>query len=841
MASVRQNRFGKLLGSKAFVGPMVGKIGGGESYLAEQLTVKATVENEYGESASATCKTNFTVVAVDVTINGVGEDKEETEGAFIPFVRDETNGVISVEGTNKMVSVSFSCLPKDLPTNEVVTISCTPPGELYEVLFSGELLRITSTNYPACEIESHEFKLHGHDVSDSWKDGLIQIAHLGSEALDIAKYTSVKVNVEITDFPTGELLDEDKEEMPGAFIPYAADWAFEETESSQADIPFGPSAEKKLVEVYVSYEPSNLPEYNDDGEKFLEFAAPPESLYLPAYSAGVDRRWDEFIDWWNSRPPSWSLAFSGKKRLVLHGHEISSSQRDREIRITHPKSGATDVAKYTVYHVDLDIDSDNDLQIEGRDGFEDAIEEREPGKIISWDQSGISPGQDYRVPLRLNAWGGETNAVVRLEAVASSARVAEIYRTESGGNKLDLPFYFPADSIPPLYVDGVTNGTISITATLINPPEAFSAASSVRPIPGLELAKDKVAALVIQPISFSPGGGAAVWSSIPNGIGDGDGVLFDSIISNQGYKVTWYRDGNGEGDLGVGDCSANAYLNLDGYGAVTIISHGDVDEHLAVYFPDTVDGFNEATKWVSDVRNSGGHITDMAARENPGYYWYVSVKPRWFENNWKPGFDRHNSVILWGSCYSASLLNCCGGRWRSGYVNPTDEGECSVVNSQFLARMNGVIGAGALRPAGMAYSHGRSSMSNNVRMEGIPWTTLCPAPIIGTPTFPSSNLSEGDVAFGCLLLDTFVKAKSNMIKVIVGDGVTGIAPLRQEGAAYPFGVGFRIKKGAGTIKVKSEAIKVYIESATPNDEFASGKTMDADRITPNGGTVEWAF
>lgn len=85
MASVRQNRFGKLLGSKAFVGPMVGKIGVSESYLAEQLTVKATVENEYGESASATRTTNFTIVKVDVAIGGVGEDREETEGAFIPF------------------------------------------------------------------------------------------------------------------------------------------------------------------------------------------------------------------------------------------------------------------------------------------------------------------------------------------------------------------------------------------------------------------------------------------------------------------------------------------------------------------------------------------------------------------------------------------------------------------------------------------------------------------------------------------------------------------------------------------------------------------------------------
>ena len=29
--------------------------------------------------------------------------------------------------------------------------------------------------------------------------------------------------------------------------------------------------------------------------------------------------------------------------------------------------------------------------------------------------------------------------------------------------------------------------------------------------------------------------------------------------------------------------------------------------------------------------------------------------------------------------------------------------------------------------------------------------------------------------------------------------------------------------------------------ANSNAEFATGETMDADRITPNGGTVEWAF
>ena len=43
------------------------------------------------------------------------------------------------------------------------------------------------------------------------------------------------------------------------------------------------------------------------------------------------------------------------------------------------------------------------------------------------------------------------------------------------------------------------------------------------------------------------------------------------------------------------------------------------------------------------------------------------------------------------------------------------------------------------------------------------------------------------------------------------------------------------------LNVRSEGMKVYIESATPNDEFASGETMDADRIAPYGGVVEWEF
>lgn len=173
---------------------------GSASYLAEPLTVRGTATNTEGLSASANCTTNFTVVKVDVTIGGVGEEKEEKEGAFIPFVRDETNGVISVEGTNKFVSVRFTCEPHNLPDNEQVNISCTGPGELYEKSPSGELVRVESKNYSANEISRFEFALHGHEASESCKDGLIKIEHPTSGATDLARYTSVFLGLKKVSF-----------------------------------------------------------------------------------------------------------------------------------------------------------------------------------------------------------------------------------------------------------------------------------------------------------------------------------------------------------------------------------------------------------------------------------------------------------------------------------------------------------------------------------------------------------------------------------------------------------------------------------------------------------------
>ena len=167
---------------------------GSASYLAEPLTVRGTATNAEGLSASANCTTNFTVVKVDVTIGGVGEDKEETEGAFVQYILDAANGQWTEEGTNALVAVSITCEPENLPTNEVVTISA-PAKSLY-IRRRGKYYAISEeTEFPAYLLSGVEFVLHGHEESGGLRDREIKVEHRKSGAVDLAKFTNVKLRV----------------------------------------------------------------------------------------------------------------------------------------------------------------------------------------------------------------------------------------------------------------------------------------------------------------------------------------------------------------------------------------------------------------------------------------------------------------------------------------------------------------------------------------------------------------------------------------------------------------------------------------------------------------------
>ena len=142
---------------------------------------------------SATCTTNFTVVKVDVTIGDVGEDKEETEGAFVQFVPDAPGGLWTSEGTNALVNVSIMCEP-ELPTNETVSITA-PEGALYARLNGKYYAMPGEFDFPAHSLTNVAFFLHGHDESSTMTDKVVAVTHRTSGAKDVAKYTNISISL----------------------------------------------------------------------------------------------------------------------------------------------------------------------------------------------------------------------------------------------------------------------------------------------------------------------------------------------------------------------------------------------------------------------------------------------------------------------------------------------------------------------------------------------------------------------------------------------------------------------------------------------------------------------
>ena len=633
---------------------------------------------------------------------------------------------------------------------------------------------------------------------------------------------------------------------------------------------FGLSARSKLVEVFISYEPSDLPEDGVGGGRFLEFEAPSDSLFLPMTSANADQGWVECVNWWNTRSENWSLAFAGKKRLLLHGHEKSGAPRDHEIRITHPKSGATDVAKYSVFHVDLDIDSDNDLSIEDDDGFEDAIEEREPGKIISYDQSGISPGQDYRVPLRLRAWGGGENAVVKLES--SNPQAAEVYRSETGGDKVSLPFSFPADSIPALYVDGIAKGAVTITATLINQSAD-------------ELAEDKVTALIIQPISFAPGQGrhAGAWISDPcmdqpenpnRALRTANRI--ESVAKSVGFACAdheeWCIDPTDGYDDDPGDLTLDRFKAMANCGILLFKGHGARGRNIIVCFTDSQEGAAAASTWCAG--EAVGMRPDRC-RLSYGNFRCVRCYNSWYAANWKSGLDQGNAIVFWQSCHSAerngrtdSIEQSAGGRWRIAW-GPSSNSNGTVNDRESASVVKGTLEImskePSARPAELALVAGRSFIYGTCRTSGNPWTTLCPGPIPDGGCYPKGVLKKGESALGCMILDTFLDdtwSPEELLKT--GDGAlaeAGIAPvwLRQEGCEHPYGVRFEICKEsdkAVEVAVSHQRVRnwgvnckdvPFIKNGIEGvddmmwEMSAPGRALDADGSAPNNSDLKWRY
>ena len=160
-------------------------------------------------------------------------------------------------------------------------------------------------------------------------------------------FTVVKVDVEI-EMPDAKNAEENEaiEEKYGAYILYEKDY----DEYS----PFSPRAVDSLRKVTFKITPEDIPETDE-----IEIKVDEKCLYEREVKKNVTNYFEA--------ASSYRYGDLKKKKFVLHGHAKSDALRDKQIEITHPKSGAIDRAKFTVVEMDLIPDYDRDHKIDDKD------------------------------------------------------------------------------------------------------------------------------------------------------------------------------------------------------------------------------------------------------------------------------------------------------------------------------------------------------------------------------------------------------------------------------------------------------------------------------------------
>jgi len=515
----------------------------------------------------------------------------------------------------------------------------------------------------------------------------------------------------------------------------------------------------------------------------------------------------------------------------------------------------TDTVNVTVSDVRLFTDTDNNGNIDEAIGGEREFAQYAPGRLIlmKGEEDGtMTPGPRAETRFKLMPDALAQSGTVTLSAVEGGNRV-EVWNAEQGGAKITLPItYDPPTSAPQtLWVSGVSTGTAVLAAsyTFIN-----NVTSS-----------NLTAYTVIPPLSVAPAvSNAYVWCSLPS-LGYADGTAFAEELKNQGFNVRWFKDDDGTNTVNFFTCTFSNYLEMANAGAITIISHGDKSEHLAVYAPLTPAGEAACIAWCA---GQTGMTVDFVDDPDPDgdSFWFVSVDTAWLETNWRPSLSNNNAITLWSICYSAdtsagtSVKEAAGGRWRSGYELPVDMYEATTVNNAFLGRMNGTISNGILRTAGSAYNDTGvdyhtyigpawndvrldfdwvTKTDGSVRMDGNPWTTLCPAPLAIAPVYPTSPVTENRKGWGCILLDTLLDntplATDAVIKEFGGAVISDTHWLKDtEGNFY--GVGFVFDKTLDNSSTTMKAVSDKIRN-----KGTEGRAMDGNRVQPNKDDKQWSF
>ena len=496
--------------------------------------------------------------------------------------------------------------------------------------------------------------------------------------------------------------------------------------------------------------------------------------------------------------------------------------------------------------VDLDTDTDNDGTIDLGDSGEDRFEEYWPGRILCVNGFGIDTNTDYLAEIKLAIKPALSNGTAKLEALTNSSCI-KVWTTTNKAAELTLPATWNlASTNPPsgLYVDGIVTGKVQLALSYTSGNGSFSCT-------------DKVAMLIIPPISYSPGKGANafVWAPLMttsnrnsgNNLGWGDATEFENQIKDQGWPtVTWFTDTTGDTDANFGSCTLANYKGMTNCGIFTVVSHGEQGGHPVVYAEYSAAGEAALTNWCAGETGITVVPWDPDPLNPPwtnGCY-VARVSSSWMTSNWKSAMDANRAIGLWSICYSATsnsatgeaaVKESAGGRWRSGYIDTTYETEAQGVNERLLGRMNGSTDSARKRTAGEAYETG-NGYTSNVKMDGNDWTTLCPAPFADNAAFPNTTTGNRK-GWGCIILDTYMcstNAASDALMKVTGCPTSNHRWFGNSDGIYGLGFDYDKTGGAATT-MRAVADKCRSEG------LGGGRELDGDRVEPSKDDRDWSY
>jgi len=528
------------------------------------------------------------------------------------------------------------------------------------------------------------------------------------------------------------------------------------------------------------------------------------------------------------------------ERIKAQAQQISD---DGQIKIEIDPDGsagnagwmAIDLVRTMIIKSDIDIDSDNNDLIADED---DPIEDKSPGAILPKDLAGdtpegITPAYDYRKEIKLKVEPALQNSEISL---TKSAGGIKIWTSDAGGAEVPLPATYNSATLPQsLWIDGTTKGA-KVDITL-----------EYKDQNALKVAEDEVRTLITETISWAPAKAdiSYVWSSHPN-LGTDDGQMFEDQIDVQEFDTHWYEDTDDAQNVDFNDCTPANYRNMRNCGAFTVISHGGLGYHYAVYADGTVGvGDVACDTW----RAGEANMTTVRFVSLGNFVHSVEVESGWLAANWSATLDTNKAIAIWSICYSAqgggsiaAVKEAAGGRWRVGYWDPTDEVEAKSTNERLLKRMNGSWDAGQRRTTGEAWNAG--GFSANTRMHGNDWTTLCPAPMRDDPVWPDANPGNR-YGWGCIIFDTYMDDTigANTALTCEGGGPTNDhrwgASTRKDGTGTAYGeylLGFDFDKTSGTATtMKAEA------DNCKNKDPDGGREIDGNRIQPSKDDRTWPY